>query len=219
MNRRMMMAVKTGGHAPRLPSEYQEVEWIRPTSDNRILLGHISFNGNAIFRCRYYKENQASSEQALVMATTATGSTMFEVGFSSTRNRLFAYSFGGTSAQIIDPLVNQNWVDLEAVYSTTEPTKKLTLTANGTTKTANGSGANKTGTNFPVALFNGPSGLGLTCYARLAYMQIILNGIETFNLIPCYRKSDGKISVYDIVTETFFTPYDWDELSKGADVN
>lgn len=215
MNRRMMMA-KTKA-ASRLPSEYQEVEWIRPNADNRILLGHISFNGNAIIRCRYYKENQAGSEQALVMASAV--NTSFEVGFSSTRNRLFAYSYGGTSAQIIDPLVNQNWVDLEAVYSTTEPTKKLTLTANGTTKTANGSGANTPSTNVPVALFNTPNGLGLTCYARLAYMKIFLDGNEKYNLIPCYQKADGKISMYDLVSKTFFTPYSWVNFSKGADVN
>ena len=216
MNRRMMMAVKTGGHAPRLPSEYQEVEWIRLTGENRILLGKISFNGNAVIRCRYYRENQAGDEQALVMATT--GNTCFEVGFSSTKNRIFAYSANGTSASIIDPVVNQNWVELEVVYSATEPTKKITLTANGTTKTASGSGANTTGSNADIALFNTPKGTALTCYARIAYMQIISNGIETFNLIPCYRKSDGKISVYDLVSKTFFTPYDWSKLSKGADV-
>lgn len=216
MNRRTMMAalVQTG---PRLPSEYQEVEWISPTGSNRIALPNVAINGNSVFRCRYWKDNQASSEQALIMATGG-GNTCFEIGFSSTANRVFAFSTGGTSASIIDAMIYRNWVDLEAVYSTSSPTKALSVTANGTTKTATGAGANKTYSNAKISLFNNPDNFGLICYAKLAYAQIILDGVETFYLVPCYRKSDNRIGVYDLISKSYYGPYDGSMMSKGADV-
>lgn len=218
MNRRMMMAVKTGGHAPRLPSEYQEVEWISPTGINRLDLPNIAFNGNAIIRCRYWKDNQASSEEALIMASVGNNNTCFEIGFSSTTNRMFAFSTGGTSASIIDSMIYRNWVDLEAVYSTSTPTKALSVTANGTTKTATGTGANATNSNAGISLFNRPDNLALNCYAKLAYAQIILDGVETFYLVPCYRKSDNRIGVYDLISKSFYASVST-MMSKGADVN
>lgn len=218
MTRRRMMAVKTGGHAPRLPSEYQEVEWISPTGMNRIALPNVAFNGNAIIRCRYWMENQASSEQALIMARSGGNNTCFEIGFSSTANRIFAYSTGGTSALITDSMIYRNWVDLEAVYSTSTPTKALSVTANGTTKTATGAGVNQTGSNVRIALFSNPEVYALPCYAKLAYAQIILYGVETFYLVPCYRKSDNLIGVYDLISKSFYGSYDSTMMSKGADV-
>lgn len=216
MNRRRMMAalVQTG---QRLPSEYQEVEWISPTGVNRIDLSRIAFNGNAIIRCRYWMENQASSEQALIMASSYR-STCFEIGFSSIANRLFAFSAGGTSAVITDSMIYRNWVDLEAVYSTSTPTKALSVTANGTTKTATGAGANNTDSNAKIALFNSPNSFSLLCYAKLAYVQIILDGVETLYLVPCYRKSDNLIGVYDLISKSFYGSYDSTMMSKGADV-
>lgn len=216
MNRRMMMAalVQTG---PRLPSEYQEVEWISPTGSNRIALPNVAFNGNAIIRCRYWKDDQASSEQALIMSVGG-GYTCFEIGFSSTANRLFAYSAGGTSALITDSMIYRNLVNLEAVYSTSTPTKALSVTANGTTKTATGAGANNTYSNATIALFNNPATGGLPCYAKLAYAQIILDGVETFYLVPCYRKSDNRIGVYDLISKSFYGPDNGSMMSKGADV-
>lgn len=217
MTRRRMMAVKTGGHAPRLPSEYQEVEWISPTGMTRIALPNVAFNGNAIIRCRYWMENQASSEQALIMARNY-NTTCFEIGFSSIANRLFSFSTGGTSAVITDSMIYRNWVDLEAVYSTSTPTKALSVTANGTTKSATGSGANATSRNANIALFDNPDVFALTCYAKLAYAQIILDGVETFYLVPCYRKSDNGIGVYDLISRSFYGSYDSTMMSKGADV-
>lgn len=44
------------------------------------------------------------------------------------------------------------------------------------------------------------------------------NGIITHNYIPCYRKADGVIGVYDIVTSTFLTKSGRGSLVKGDDI-
>lgn len=44
------------------------------------------------------------------------------------------------------------------------------------------------------------------------------NGTITHNYIPCYRKADGVIGVYDIVTSTFLTKSGSGSLVKGDDI-
>jgi hypothetical protein len=44
------------------------------------------------------------------------------------------------------------------------------------------------------------------------------NGDFTHNYIPCYRKSDGEIGVYDTETGTFYTNSGTGTLVKGGNV-
>ena len=44
------------------------------------------------------------------------------------------------------------------------------------------------------------------------------NGTKKLHLIPCYRKSDGEIGLYDIVNNIFYTNMGSGEFLKGADV-
>ena len=44
------------------------------------------------------------------------------------------------------------------------------------------------------------------------------NGEEIVNLVPCYRKSDNEIGMYDLVTKTFFTNQGTGSFMKGPDV-
>lgn len=49
-----------------------------------------------------------------------------------------------------------------------------------------------------------------------AYVE--LNGSRVIDLIPCYRKSDGEIGMYDIVSGAFFANAGTGSFTKGADV-
>jgi len=39
------------------------------------------------------------------------------------------------------------------------------------------------------------------------------------DLVPCYRKADGVIGMYDVVRRTFLTNVGSGSFTKGADVN
>jgi hypothetical protein len=55
-------------------------------------------------------------------------------------------------------------------------------------------------------------------YARI-YAYSIYNENETkINLIPCYRKSDGEIGLYDTINKKFYTNLGTGEFLKGADI-
>jgi len=56
---------------------------------------------------------------------------------------------------------------------------------------------------------------GMKCYG---FKRWDGNGSLVQNLIPCYRKSDGVIGMYDLVSATFFTNSGTGTFIKGADI-
>lgn len=82
---------------------------------------------------------------------------------------------------------------------------------------------NNTGTLVPLYIFawnykQASSNKYINKGLRM-YKLIFKNGnTETANFVPCYRKSDGEIGMYDTVTKTFYTNSGTGTFLKGADV-
>lgn len=55
--------------------------------------------------------------------------------------------------------------------------------------------------------------------ATFYYFKFYRNGELIGDFIPCYRKSDGVIGMYDLVSQNFFTNAGTGTFSKGSDVN
>lgn len=53
---------------------------------------------------------------------------------------------------------------------------------------------------------------------RIWYHWIAVNGTKAFNLVPCYRKSDNKPGMYDIINDTFYTNAGTGEFVLGPEV-
>lgn len=51
------------------------------------------------------------------------------------------------------------------------------------------------------------------------YRYIHRKGGTTYCLVPCYRKSDGVIGMYDITTQSFYTNQGSGTFAKGQDIN
>ncbi len=52
----------------------------------------------------------------------------------------------------------------------------------------------------------------------LYYAKANVGGVDVFEMIPCYRKSDNAVGMYDTVSEKFFTNAGTGSFTKGADV-
>lgn len=48
--------------------------------------------------------------------------------------------------------------------------------------------------------------------------SLTVNGAKAFDLVPCYRISDGEIGMYDLVSKTFFTNAGTGTFTKGPDL-
>lgn len=56
---------------------------------------------------------------------------------------------------------------------------------------------------------------------KMRFFSFVLydNNEEVLNLFPCYRKSDGKPGMYDIVNRRFYTNDGTGEFIVGPDAN
>ena len=54
---------------------------------------------------------------------------------------------------------------------------------------------------------------------RAFYLKHVRGGNTLLELIPCYRKADGVIGMYDLVSESFFANSGTGTFAKGGNVN
>lgn len=218
MNRRMMMAVKTKA-APRLPTEYQEVEYIENESTAFINTGYTFTSHNARYKGALYKSSKPNSEQFVVGSSVGV-STRTELGLSSTNGRIFAFSSTSAGTNGYANLYG-NKVYFDAVFQTGSPRKMLTISTDGsneTMETATGANASIVGSICSIFSSN-LTGSSLTYKGRIYFLEVYDNNVLACSFVPCYRKEDGKVGMYDTVRNAFYYSPDSSNFTKGADVN
>ena len=185
--------------AARLPSAYQEVEYIQSTNyeeGSTYIETNIKYNSN----------NQYVFE--FEMNTLPT--TIYNV--------TFGWDYGGQ--------VNINKTEIHngqngANINTLEKTKFIKTIEAGTSTntiiTATNSSGTKTITRTHPSLYqHAIRGYGIFTRfsdntpsdpreARLYSFKCSINGVLTNELVPCYRKSDNEVGLYDIVENKFYT--------------
>ncbi len=107
----------------------------------------------------------------------------------------YKYFASGAAKQIEWAMKKNEWYD-------------LTINSNGTASSGNSSI-----TSPPEHELDGDSttlwllrrrNSNYPCYGSLAYCTITNIGLTKLNLVPCIRKRDGHIGMYDTVSKTFY---------------
>ena len=72
-----------------------------------------------------------------------------------------------------------------------------------------------------IYLFKGKNDYGgdVTGLQKIKYCKIWEEDNLIRNLVPCYRKSDNKLGLYDIVNGKFYTNQGTGEFTAGPDVD
>ena len=180
----------------RLPDEYQEVEYIRSGGSTYIDIDIVpKLDDTAI--CKAIKDIGYS-----LFGSGANGYT-----FTGTSSGNYAYIGGSTKRSVTcnNQSIPHIWkIENRTAYcdenassrsdQTSRPTRSLYLFAR------NDSGMNDSGAS--------------TIYYFKLYDQ---NGEIKRDLVPCYRKSDNAIGMYDLCTNRFFGKGNSNELTKGPD--
>ena len=215
MLRRRGLRANAGSPTPILPSEYQQVEWIQADAIgayiNTLLLP--SAENKIVIRGKFYKESWNGKEEVIVHGYSG-AATAIEVGFSATRNRFICYS-GSQSAAIVDSRIYGVPVLFEAMIKYGAPeSKSIALDIGGTTLSATSNSANSR-QRAPFIIYD-PTNFFFV--GRVYGISFEFDDVPAGDFVPCYRKADGTIGMYDTVSGSFFTNAGTGTFSKGADV-
>ena len=202
LRRRMLLNQKK----PLLPSAYQQVEYIESTGTQYIDTEFIPNNktrviadfqltqvtASFVFGTRN-ANTTTSNRQALTFNINSAGKFIFSHNYPNTMNN------ADTLRHTID--INKNVATLDSTVFTgeelafTSPQSLYLFACNET--------------NRPGYL---PSKV------KLYSCKIYNNRALVRDYIPCYRKSDGVIGLYDLVNDTFNTNIGTGTFKKGGDI-
>ena len=192
---------------------YQEVEY-------------IEFDGNSFIQTNEPAANkfefditasfpQATSERTLLSLSTETQG-LVTMGHSATPNRMFFFCDYSAAITDIENLYN-SVVHAHATYETNVG-KTFTLEVDGKTYTAtNDSTKPLTDAKFAI----GTSGYDSARYAfigKLYHASYIADDVLVCDLIPCYRKSDNEVGLYNKVNGMFYANAGTGTLTAGGNI-
>jgi uncharacterized repeat protein (TIGR02543 family) len=196
-----------------LPSTYQEVDYIETTGTQYINTGIAATNSSA----------------DLLFQLTGFGVTNDWTGLFGSRG-----TAGSVGADAYNLWVDPNGIVPDWIGSRNETTYTNTLNTdihcllkqdgsvniNGTALSAS---VTKTACAHPLMIgtfCNGSSTSFVRCSsAKWKRVIIYTNGKKVRDMIPCYRKNDSVIGMYDIINDTFYTNNGTGTFLKGSNVS
>lgn len=193
----------------RLPSEYQEVEYIRESNATAFINTGIIPNRN--MRVVFKGKTSTRSNIGYLFGTKGF--------FAYTLNNRYLYYLGGVSQEIESAKVSQDFV-LDFNYNETHDMK---ISKDGSEFiSVTGPAIPESETYTRPIFVSGRNESGITNNAPLSvYEFIIYNHYEdtdpSLHLIPCYRKSDNVIGMYDLVNNSFYSNAGTGAFEKGPD--
>lgn len=207
--------LKQNTNAQNLPYEYQEVEYIEGSGTQYIDIGFDGSN-NATFVLDMQLNNTTADEQLMGKSWYSNGG--FAIGYAKNAS---ASQF---LAQIGHSLIPNGTLDTNR--------HKLSLTiANGSSVTFDADGVKA----YDTVTYS-TSSQSMSLFARKNYInnrvsvneyvsgklyscQVYDNNVLIRNLIPCYRRTDNVVGMYDKVNDTFYTNNGSGSFSKGNEIH
>lgn len=196
---------------PRLPSAYQEVEYIQSTGTQYIDTGIMPSSSTNITMDYEYISGQSGKYIPLACERTTVGSSMFGVWIND-RTKEIAINYGTIDTGAISGTSGAG----RHIYSNNG--NKWYLDGN-LIKTISTSSFSSTGSFFIFALNAGTDIQTRDCTAKLYSFTAYQNSNLIRKLVPCYRKSDNAIGLYDLVNNVFYTNAGTGVFLMGAEVN
>ena len=195
--------------AGRIPAEYQEVEYIASSGTQTI---QIPFDSTYVGG---YIEMDIKRTNSGVRGLIGSASTnTVDIGAAG------GTYFGWTTTGLYEMGPSQT----SSITSSTSSFDhvKFEWTAAGSGKlTVNGTVATSRSGSTAYSRWNvfGGTAYPVSCQMKdVVVYNIAGGGTKTAHLVPCYRKADNVIGLYDIVTDTFYTNIGSGAFTKGADV-
>lgn len=183
----------------RIPSEYAELAYIESTGTQYIDTGILS---TAVNRAKYKIKITSYIDGTYITGTDGAWQTK-AYGFMAL-NKLGLFNNYGSSTEE-NRLMSNLTIDTDTIYTVDSEIYDTSqrFTMNGDTVTSSTTIKTNSYTNYIFANNRENTAVLHSCI-RLYYMEYY-NGDELVaNYIPCYRRLDGAVGLYDDVTGKFF---------------
>lgn len=203
----LMMAQKKS----RLPSEYQEVEYLESAGAQYINTKVQGDNSNQITVTFRLAERAIDAYRNYVI-NVAPGSGRTQFSYSKQAFYGWGSTYQSPAINTVDTnrhdvIINKNAFTIDGVEVYSPTSNNFIEKYDIFVFAANSVWASRVDTYSD----------GLVIYALSVINYDTKAKIREF--IPCYRKSDHQTGMYDLVTKTFFTNQGTGEFIVGADVN
>lgn len=200
-----------------LPIEYQEVEWIQSDKTNHITTNLYLFNNYPGFDIKFISydnfTNTANSYGCILGTRTSSNSKDFQLTtYKASSNSWSGTLRSGGSSQNYNALLNAKGEINQVSYIGT------TYTVNGTSYTRARGSVNNTRRITLFGLNDGGS-IAQQGAVRCFYCKFYDGTTLVHDFIPCYRKSDGQVGMYDLQSRTFYYQFTGNDFIKGPDVS
>ena len=191
---------------------YQRVEYItRP-------------KGGGWFRTDFIANNQSGLELSYSVPSFSDTATMGSRASGSTNGRCYVFYPRATTTGYIGWNTAQGW-SVSTVANTQYTTrlnwlnsrKAVVLNADGTTKATKSISGTLVQQTAPIDIcaYNNGDGRAMSLYgARLSQGSEIVR-----EYIPCYRKRDGEIGLFETITGQFVPSMESGGFTKGSDID
>lgn len=204
--------LKSGGKL-QLPEEYQQVEYIESTGTQYIDTGVI-VDSNLVIETRQaflFNSDLHGSTSYFSIGSADASRNRIEIGYQPSTNKFWA-NCGTVTDRPVNFPTDENihvfkWKGDE--YFSIDGTELNTSNPSYTPFTGT--------TNF--YLFKDNNRMSNWCPVRQDYCKIWNGETLIRYLIPCYRKSDNVIGLYDAISNVFYTNAGTGEFLKGNDIS
>ena len=214
---------ESGGVIPLLPNEYQECEYIQSTGTQYIDTGYVPKlttrwelktmfqDGDSLGNCRNGRYGTGDGERFCISCWTVTTDPQIEMSIGSYKSARIkiSYNFNGTATQYS---INQK----PYLYKLSVPSLSCDINPYYY-DTFSAPTFSSTDTIYLNARNMG-NGDYDGCGTQIFYSHKIWeNGTRVQDFVPCYRKSDGEVGMFDLVSRQFFTNAGTGSFIKGPD--
>lgn len=210
----MLMTIRQRG---RLPVEYQEVEYIESTGTQYVNTNvPLTMTDNVIdlsFNLKISDITNVSANNSKFLLGSTTNDFIYNTGIyqdnQSSYRLQMAIRPSGTNARIkVDfPVASEYSIYLSKDGSIVNDIVGTFIT----------DGGNNLSGNLRILGFRRYVDRNIAC--KLHYFEVIdKNGVMINCFIPCYRKSDNEIGLYDTINNVFYTNAGTGTFLKGGNI-
>ena len=193
----------------KLPDIYQQVEYIESTGTQYIDTG-IKLNQDSKIITEIQLTNDGSQPNAIFGSRTSSTENNFECVSSSSSSVGIRIDFQSYETNRLTTQFNneKNYILIsKTLMQIGESTKRYISYTDF-----------ETPSNCYIFYVSGENIYGQKAQMRLYNFKIYQNDVLIKDFIPCYRKSDNEIGLYDIVNNVFYTNQGTGVFLKGSNV-